>query len=397
MNLAASASASPRLDASLRLWASRLLLACVLGLLLIGCGAKGAKLPKGPIPPTPTPGPDVFRRAAETQVLPGMTPALAGLVKEQPWFAELTPPQLELVKAIQACEKAAIRRGEGQSVPEILRFAAEQGWYSDGLDERESKGLAGIFNAYNESLTDDNAFVIGGVLSSTIRDATFEILNLPESGEVALIVSSKDPALGRKALAIATNVFPKIEALTGKYPYRFLHVTVTPDLPIIIAGVSYDAFIAVDTKAVDQETIIHEMTHSSLYGKFPLWFEEGYAHFAENLLTNSLEKAGAQYASDLTRLRRTRQLDIRSLTSLSTLHGQLTERAQGFLFIKGVYDLLGPDAFNQLIRTLRTRTYNDQDIIRALLENTPPDLQAQMRQHVCQSIIGTARNYCVAG
>lgn len=374
---------------------ARLLLVFALGLLLLACGEKGAKLPKGPIPATPTPGPDVFRKAAEAQVLPGLTPVLASLVKEQRWFGEMSPAQLEMLRAMQACEKAAIRRGEGASVPEILRYASEQGWYADGLSDREAKGLGGVFAAYSESLTDDNAFVIGGVLSATIRDASFEVLNLPETGELVIIVSSGDAALGAKALGLAVDAFPKIEALTGKYPFKFLHVTVTTELPVILAGVSYDEFIALDTKAVDASTMIHEMAHSILFGQFPLWFEEGFAHFTEFLLTDALEKGARQYTLDLSRLRRTKQLDIRSRTSLATLHGQLAERAQGFLFIKGVHDIMGAETFSRVIRTLRTRTYNDQDIIRALLENTPPELEARMRQHVCESIVGTARSYCV--
>jgi hypothetical protein len=342
---------------------------------------------------TSVPDSQSLRATAEARYLPGMTSALASLVKVQPWYASLTPAQLELIAAIQKCERDALSRGEEASVPSMLEFASEQGWYTDGLDDREAQALAGIFAAYARSLTDDNAPPIGAVLASTLRSGLFDVLDLAETGRMVVVVSSDDQELGREALRLTLEGLPKVEKLVGKYPYNFLHVQVTPDLPLYLAGVSYNEFIALSDIAVDPGTVIHEITHSTMYGIFPIWFEEGMAHFLEFYLTESLDEGVRLYQGQLMQMRRDFRLDLRPNRPNTTVD-YLAERARGFLFLRGVYEIRGIEGFSAMIRELRTRTFGDQDLLRAIVQQGPPELGPQLTAFVCQNVTGTTRNYC---
>ncbi|MPZ50586.1 MAG: hypothetical protein GEU75_15030 [Dehalococcoidia bacterium] len=325
-------------------------------LLLASCSSPSP--PPSARTPAPTRAPDTqaLRDAAETRYLAAMSPRLAELVRAQPWFETMTEAQLDLVIAIQKCEKDALRRGEEASVPEILHFASEQGWYQDGLDERESLALAGIYDAYARSLADENAPPIGRVLSTSLKLGLFEVLQLPETGRMVVVVSSPDLELGQEALRLTVEALPKVEQLAGAYPYNFLHVQVTPDLPLYILGVSYNEFIAVSDVAVEAGVVIHEVTHSTLYGIFPIWFEEGMAHFMEYHLTDELSEGAGLYTQNLTQIRRDPRLDIRAARPQTTVD-YLAERARGFLFLKGLYDIGGIDGISAMIRELRTHTY----------------------------------------
>jgi hypothetical protein len=184
-----------------------------------------------------------------------------------------------------------------------------------------------------------------------------------------------------------------IEQLIGKFPYRFLHLTVTKDLPEEVLGLSYNEFIAIRDDSVEPYVIVHEITHSTLYGIFPTWFEEGLAHFTEYHLTSTLAAGKAEMSSELRSLRFDPQLDLRPNASYTWVDEYL-ERARGFLFLNGVYEIQGPESFSILIRQLRTRNYGDQDLLRALTQQGPTEKQPQMRQLVCQSFIGVRNLSC---
>ena len=362
------------------------------------CACRAEQAPARPAPAGPSAEPSAsagLRRTAEASLLPLLNPQAANLVRNQTWFQGLNSDGLALVEALVACDLAARRRGETDSVSKLLQFASEQPWYQDGLDDRESLVLTGVFQAYAESLADDNAPPIGPVLASTLRHQLFEVAALPETGRFVLLVSAADARLGVQALRLALDALPRIEKLLGRYPYTFMHIDVTDDLPATYAGLSYDQFIALSEDYVDAETVIHEIVHSTLYGLFPTWFEEGMAHFVEHYLTDSLEAGVRSYNTDLRRLARDSRLDIRP-NRLYTFSDELAERAQGFLFLNGVYTILNADGLSTAMRTLRTKTLGDQELLRVLVQQGPLETQARLAQHVCRSVIGTTRDYCAA-
>ena len=383
-------------DSPRRRFASGLiLLAVVCVALAVACGG-GAK-PKAPavLGPTPTPNPRALLDTAEARYIPAMSPELGQIVVQQPWYKEMTQARLDLVAAIQQCEKASQIRGEKASVAGLLTFAAEQLWYTDGLDDREATALTGVFKAYAESLGDDHAPPIGPILASTLAHGLFDVLQLPETGQVVVLVSADDAALGRRALELAREDMPKVEWMVGAFPYHFVHIQVTDDLPEIYAGVSYDEFIALSSDYVDAATVTHELTHSTLYGNFPIWFEEGLAHFAEFQLTSTLEEGTRYFGEGLASIGGDPRLRI-GYTRSKTVHGILSERAQGFLFIKGLSDIWGIDGLRSAVRTLRTQTFGDQDLLTAIARQGPPEQRLQLEAFICHNVVGSTHNYCVA-
>ena len=330
--------------------------------------------------------------AAEAKLLPVMSGPLAAAVRAQPWYESLTPAGLELVAAIQRSERAAQPRGETASVGEILAFAAEQAWYGDGLGEREATSLTAVFDAYTESLSDRRAPQIGPILSPTLRFALFEAVDLAETGPIVVLVSAESEAAGKSALALTTDALPRVEVLVGAYPYRFLFIEVTDDLPEIYAGVSYDQFIALDAEYVDEGTTIHELTRSTMYSIFPTWFEEGLAHFFGYYLTDSLPEAAAFYEAELRALDAT-ALDISHYRGSSPLD-RLLERGQGFLFLNGLHEIQGIDRLSEMVRSLRTQNLRDQALLRTIVEHGDAEEQAKLARFVCESVVGTSRDYC---
>ena len=337
-----------------------------------------------PAAPTST---QSLRAQADSQLLPRLNPALADFITVQAWFEEVSEDEYQLIEAIHASEVSAKRRGEEASILAILEFAAEQPWYVDGLAGSETQGLMGLFLAYSESLSDNFAPAIGPLLSSTLRASLFETVSLEESGNVVLLVAADDPELGSRALTLATLALPLVEEVTGPYPYRFLFIEITEELPEFYAGVSRDEFIALSTNYVDAATVVHELAHSTMYGLFPIWFEEGFAHFLELYLTDSLELGVTAYRADLAALDKDPRLDL-TIFRLNSFEDVLAERAQGLLFLNGLYEIEGIEGLTRMVRALRTKTYTDQSLLRAIVEQGSPDNQERLSLLICQGVIG---------
>jgi hypothetical protein len=357
-------------------------------------GANPAASPATPASPTVAPTASAEDRiiAAEGRYLTKLSPALAQTIREQPWFQAMAPEHLTLIAAILETERAAGARGEKDSVAAALEFAMEQPWYADGFEAAEAISLRAVFQTYTVSLEDWRAPQIGPVLASTIAYELTATLELAESGTVVVLVSADDPALGRTALDLAVRWLPEVEAVTGAFPYSFLHITVT-ELYELYAGLSYDEFIALAPDSVTEDVVIHELTHSTLYGIFPTWFEEGFAHFMEYFLTDRLDEGEAYFLGQVSELDAQPVLNVGAKPGFG-FYDYILDRATGFLFVKGLYDINGIDEVVATIRSLRTKTFSDQELLRRLIETTDPDRRAALEAYVCQNVIGTTRNYC---
>jgi hypothetical protein len=369
------------------------LVATLLIVFLLGCGAGEKQPPAARLQPTPSSPEAALKATAEQRYLPQMTPALAARMREQPWYESMTQAHLDMVALMQQCEKAAQRRGETGSVVEVLAFASEQAWYQDGLDEREALALGGVFMAYTESLSDDYAPPVGPVIARTLRSGLFDVVPTMESGQVILLVSAEDERLGRQVLDISRPALGEVEGLVGKFPFKFLYLEVADDLPVFIAGLSYDEFIALAEDAVDEATIVHEIAHSTLYGIFPTWFEEGFAHFIEYYLTENIPGGTREFEQFLRSIRVDTRLDLRG--GFNSDLDELIERAQGFLFLKDLHAVIGIEGITKTVHSLRKQSATGQDLIRAMMTQTPVEKQPQLSQLICQRVLGTTRNYCV--
>jgi hypothetical protein len=346
---------------------------------------------------TATPIAEGLRKQAEAQFLPRMSQPLQELVRAQGWYQELTPEKLALIEMLLKCEQSARSRGEPKAASELFQFATEQGWYGDGFDDYEAAGLTGAIMAYDRSLTKSDAPPVGATISSTIRHRLFEIAELPETGPKAVVVASQDPALGRRSLDYVVQYLPQVEGLVGKFPYPFLYVEVVPELPEEIYGVSYDEFIGLaPTWGTTPEVVAHELTHSTVYGLFPIWFEEGLAYFLGYYLTDSLARGTREAVSDLAVLRATNKVDIINY-GFYTEWDYWAETRRGFLFVKSLFDIVGIENLSTTVKQLRTRTYNDNELLVRILELAPEDKQTEIKKLYCDRVVGTTRNYCVAG
>jgi hypothetical protein len=360
---------------------------------LLACSGGGTAKSSAPVPtPNPTQQARILTDTAEAKYLALMSTELGTLVRSQAWFAALTQAHVDLIAALLRTERAAKAKGEGASVQDMLNFAAEQAWYSDGLDDPEARALRGAFMSYEESLSNRNAPTVGPVLAQAIRHGTMRAVDLPEGGEMLLLVSADDPAVAQQVVDMAVEALPEIEKLVGAYPYEFLHLAVT-DLGDIFAGLSYDQYIALSPDYVTRGVTIHELTHSTMYGKFPTWFEEGFAHFVEYYMTDELDVATQQYHKDLAYLGTDTRLYVGAYRDTSVA-GYLAEREQGFLFFRALYDMRGIEGLTAIVRKLRTKSLTDQELLREFVQFGSTEEQRAMQAYFCENVVGTARNYC---
>jgi hypothetical protein len=367
-------------------------------LLLASCGGGSEPIaptvpPDAPLAPTAS-STETARQlidTAEANYLSHMTVEMNDLVRSQAWFENLTQDHVDLIAAIMRTERAAKAKGEEDSVLDMLTFASEQPWYSDGLDVDEARGLRGAFEAYGKSLTNKYGPTIGPVLASTLEYGLFKAVDL-QGGELIVVVAADDPEVGRTVLEKATGWLPKIEELVGPYPYSFLYLMVT-DLGDIYAGLSNDEFIALSPDYVDDQTIVHELTHSTMYGSYPIWFEEGFAHFLEFYMTDTLDEGISRNMDDLAYLGFDTALHVGPYRDPSVA-GYLAERMEGFLFMNGVYELNGIDALIGTVREIRTKSLNDQELLRVFVAYGTTEEKRRMEQYFCENVIGTSRNYC---
>jgi hypothetical protein len=355
---------------------------------------KGKVQTTGPVAtPNPTQQARILTDTAEAKYLALMSAELGKLVREQAWFKQLTQAHVDLIASMMKTERAAKAKGNELVVRDLINYAAEQSWYSDGLDEAEARGLTGVFEAYEESNANRNAPDITSILPQALQWGTFSAVDLPKGGEMHVVVSAENAEAAQAVLDLAVPALPQIEGMVGAYPYKFLHLMVS-DLGQYLAGLSYDQFIIVAPNSINRATVVHELTHSTMYGKFPVWFEEGFAHFMEYYLTDALD-AGVR---DFTYVLRTVGAPDTALYvgpyKDGSLAGYLAERAQGFLFMKAVYDMRGIEGLTAILAKLRTQTLTDQELLREFGQFGTADEQRAMAEYMCKNVVGSARNYC---
>jgi hypothetical protein len=368
-----------------------LLLALTVTAVLGGC--KGKVQTTGPVAtPNPTQQARILTDTAEAKYLALMSADLGALVRAQPWFKQLTQAHVDLIAEIMRTERAAKAKGNEFVVQDLIKYAAEQSWYTDGLDESEARGLRGVFEAYEESNANRNAPDVGSMLPLALQWGTFSAVNLPKGGEMHVVVSADNPADAQAVLDLAVPALPEIEGMVGAYPYKFLHLMVT-DLGEYLAGLSYDQYIIVAPDSIDRNTVVHELTHSTMYGTFPTWFEEGFAYFMGYYMTDDLDAGTKQMTSWLKAVGSDNRLYVGIYKDGSDA-GYIAELAQGFLFMKAVYETRGIEGLTAILAKLRTQTLTDQELLREFVQFGSTEEQRAMQDYFCKNVVGTSRNYC---
>jgi hypothetical protein len=331
-----------------------------------------------------------LKKTAEQKLFPAMKPELIDFVRGQEFFAEVTPAEYTMLETLRDTGRAAEKYGKDADFMSNLHLATEQWWYTDGFDDNEAKALTALFRAYQSSLSDRYIINIGDLMPSSLRGNYFHVLQLPESGEVTIVLAA-DPeyeALAPEALRLAVDNLPRVESIVGKFPYPFLYIYLTDLGDDGLLGLNRNEFIEINRTAVDVNTISHEMTHATVYGNFPTWFEEGFAYFVGNYAANELAVIERDALAAIAVTRRPRQLDLRAKFDHSAA-GYFSTISQGFLFFKGYSDIVGLDAMGQTIRALRGKTYtNDNELLRAIVTNSPPDKQQAVQTYLCGAVVG---------
>lgn len=269
-----------------------------------------------------------------------------------------------------------------------LRLAAGQAWIADGLDDDEAKALTALYRAYQSSLADRHLPDIGEQLSSSIRGNYFRTVQLPESGEVTIVLAADNERLANAALSLAMENLPKVEALIGPFPYPYVYIQVTSLGDSGVLGLNRNEFVFIGENAVETNTVAHELAHAALYGIFPIWFEEGLAYYTGAWAADEIRQQEQQALRTIAATRRPRQLDLRAKFDHSDA-GYFSTISQGFLFFQGLVDIQGLDGLGQVVRSLRSKTFaNDNELLRQMVANSAPDKQQAVQEYLCRAVIG---------
>lgn len=333
-----------------------------------------------------------LRKTAEQRLFPAMKPALVEFIRNQEFFAEVTPVEYTMLETFRDTGKTAEKFGTETVFMDTLRLATEQTWYTDGFDDNEAKHMTALFRAYQSSLTIRKLGKfdqIGSQMASSIRGNYFYVTNLPEHGEVTVIVTAdpKYESMARNTLMMAVDNLPKVEAIVGEFPFDFVHIRIT-DLEDGVGGTELKEFVILSPKYITTEVVSHELTHATLHGVFPVWFEEGLAYFVGRTMEGSSERYEAEYVALLNSVRLPRKLDL-SLKFDHSSFGYSSALIQGFLFFKGLNDLIGPDQLGVLLRALRGKTFaNENELFRAIVTNSQPDKQQAVQAYLCGAVLG---------
>jgi hypothetical protein len=133
----------------------------------------------------------------------------------------------------------------------------------------------------------------------------------------------------------------------------------------------------------------HEMTHATVYGIFPTWFEEGFAYFMGFYHSGSMQAREREFRAGLAANKLDARLDLNARFSHSLETAYISSLAQGFLFFKGIHDIEGFESMGTIIRALRSKTFgSDNELIREIIANGRPDTRDQLRQFVCANVTG---------
>src|SRR5262249_20199381 len=154
--------------------------------------------------------------------------------------------------------------------------------------------------------------------------------------DVTIIVSAdaKYESMIPAVLQSAVASLPRVEEIVGEYPYDFAHFYIT-DLPVGMGGGHTNGFIWISSNDFNNEIVAHELTHATLYGIFPKWFEEGVAYYVGAYSSGALQSAEALALSDIAYLKAQRKLDLNAKYEHSYLVAYFSNIRQGFLFFKG--------------------------------------------------------------
>lgn len=328
-----------------------------------------------------------LKKSAEARLLPGMLQPVQEWVRAQEFFNDLTQAEYDFVDTLRKTEKAFIRHGAEAGLYDTLALISAQPWAQDGITDDEAKNLKGLFLAHEVSLEEQYVPDLEKVVKSTLEGNYLRTLSLPESGEVTVMVGTDFPELGLAAFDVVLAEMAKVESLVGPFPYPFLYVWVT-ELPQYLAGLSVNEFIALSPDYVEAETVAHEITHATLYGIFPIWFEEGFAYFMEAYATDNIPGLAAYHRAMLGQQRKTQKLDLAARFDHARA-SYTAELSQGFLFFNGLYDIEGIEGLGRIVRALRSKTYtNDNELLHAIVSNSAPENQLRVQQYLCQTVIG---------
>jgi hypothetical protein len=287
--------------------------------------------------------------------------------------------------------------GKGKILPKTVRSALEDGVYRDDFAVNNRIFATGLLNSavppnpalLLQALTDTrlkeklgpglwallDVTALAGTSeeqASILDKGLYEFSELPETGEVAVVIAGGDEATARAALRLVIANMPIVETFAGPYDSRGLLIDLRPGIVTNCHSISVLDIPRVNLASqgcVSQMVVTHELTHAFVDTRSPTWFTEGIAEMLTFELTG--RRSGYQGYKGII------NTDRRVNSSLNS-PDYISQSSLGADFLIQVYKMLGRDNASAFVRKLAHRTVTGHEILDAVREQTPPEQKAAL-------------------
>jgi hypothetical protein len=299
-----------------------------------------------------------MRQSIERE-LATMSPGVADLIRQQPWFKKpLKAGHHALVLALKGADSAvAVGRMALGDVVRLVELAEEANWYKDGLTEQEASALAAIYRLAlpsqlfyaPQSLELPHDFI--EELGETLAEQQFrEVATEGGLGTLVVVFGGSSSRERTRTLSLTVHTLTRLEELLGDHQRAVLYVQI--DDGLVNAGEARRDVIVVQPDYAERDVLAHEITHTMFIdNRYPFWFKEGIAHFFEWQVVDRLDDEYRSQSSDLAAKGVGRGPFI-NRDPVGT-RDQAIDRIRGFLLLKDIYDILGDSAFTSAVKELR--------------------------------------------
>lgn len=264
--------------------------------------------------------------------------------------------------------------------PTVRGYIEKQPWYLDGINEREFQLLKFLGDANKSTGRDRRLPLVIVPEGSSVRYIGFDVdrqMRVLENGlydyvqlqgkEILLVISSINPLQRSQAegtINMAKKYSPQVDAFVGgRYSFYFLHVEIETS-----ANFNYSSGANIFLRrgfATRSKSFAHENVHNYQNYRYPKWYKEGIADLiAIHLTGDSVQAYGQFFTGEKIRL--------------EASEGN-AQAASGYVFLKEVFDVIGPDVMSAATNEIFTDTKSGQQVLDIILKHTADEKKGSVK------------------
>ncbi len=383
------------------------------GIVLLAVGCSGDSRPVASSSPA-----SVDTRADVEHQLETTGGKVAAWLRAEPWPLDGTTTSLTAVTAITGASydnDPAKAQTKQDDVMRLLDAVKASSWYDGRPSDAEKASIAAAFTLASKlpaEVAKTNArtgeplypqlekFSWVDLLADALKQRHFtSVAGAVEPTITLLSADTSDDAAADETLLYASSNLSEIESLAGSYRTPYLLFVLDPALDPDLCGQAFpdESLILIQPTCLGAEVVVHEMTHIATPSiGFAVWYEEGTAYLIAAKLSGGLapDKLAA------TRLGITDDTFLLNALEKPSYgeREQMRDSDAGFLFFVDLTQIIGWDAVSTAIKSVPA-VYLGDDVLKAILKQTPPDKHdavAYLIRERCRTTARSGTGWCRA-